>query len=67
VVTNPPYGERLNVNDRRGLYAALGGAERLAVVAPAASLRAFRRDFDDTLVTSNGGLSVRFAQVAFST
>jgi hypothetical protein len=50
----------------RDLYRALGRAERLAVIAPASSLPAFQREFDDTLATSNGGLSVRFAQVAFS-
>ena len=66
VVTNPPYGERLAARDRRALSAALGRAERLAVIAPAASLPSFKRDFDTTLATSNGGLSVRFAQVAFS-
>ena len=66
VVTNPPYGERLSVSNRRHLYAALGRAPRLAVVAPAASLPTFKRDFDATLATSTGGLTVRFAQVAFS-
>ena len=71
VVTNPPYGERLTGRGQRGgswreLYTSLGHAERLAVIAPAASLAGFHREFDDTLATSNGGLAVRFAQVAFS-
>ncbi|MCU1395832.1 MAG: hypothetical protein JWM34_4260 [Ilumatobacteraceae bacterium] len=66
VVTNPPYGERMTAKDQKGLYAALGSADRLAVIAPASGLPAFKREFDATLATSNGGLSVRFAQVAFS-
>ena len=66
VVTNPPYGERLSAANQRSLYLALGRAERLAVIAPASSLPTFKRDFDDTLATTNGGLSVRFARVAFS-
>ncbi len=66
VVTNPPYGERLSAANQRALYSALGQAERLAVIAPAASLPLFKREFDDSLVTSNGGLAVRFVQVAFS-
>jgi len=66
IVTNPPYGERLSAGNQRALYAALGRAERLAVIAPASSLPAFKREFDDTLATTNGGLAVRFAQVAFS-
>jgi putative N6-adenine-specific DNA methylase len=67
VVTNPPYGERLSAKNQKALYAAIGRADRLAVVAPASTLASFGREFDDTLATSNGGLSVRFAQVAFST
>lgn len=66
VVTNPPYGERLSAANQRSLYLALGRAERLAVIAPASSLPTFKCEFDDTLATTNGGLSVRFAQVAFS-
>ncbi len=66
VVTNPPYGERLKAADLRSLYAALGKADKLAVIAPASSLPSFGREFTETLATSNGGLSVRFAQVAFS-
>jgi putative N6-adenine-specific DNA methylase len=66
VVTNPPYGERMTAAGQKSLYVALGRAERLAVIAPASSLPSFKRDFDETLATSNGGLSVRFAQVAFS-
>ncbi|MEO7397771.1 MAG: hypothetical protein ABIW84_04335 [Ilumatobacteraceae bacterium] len=66
VVTNPPYGERLSATQRKALYAALGTVARLAVIAPASSLPSFKREFDDTLATSNGGLAVRFAQVAFS-
>ncbi len=65
VVTNPPYGERLRSADRKALYAALGTADRLAVIAPASSLPSFKRAFDDTLATSNGGLSVRFAAAGF--
>lgn len=67
VVTNPPYGERLTATKQKALYQALGQAERLAVIAPASGLPAFKREFDDTLVTSNGGLSVRFANAGFST
>ena len=66
IVTNPPYGERMTAANQKSLYLALGRAERLAVIAPASSLPSFKREFDDTLATSNGGLSVRFAQVAFS-
>jgi len=66
VVTNPPYGERMTAAKQRSLYVALGQAERLAVIAPAAGLPTFKRDFDDTLATTNGGLAVRFARVAFS-
>ena len=66
VVTNPPYGERMTAADIKSLYTSLGKAERLAVIAPASGLPAFKRNFDDTLATSNGGLAVRFAQVAFS-
>ena len=67
VVTNPPYGERMTAANQKALYQALGTAERLAVIAPASSLPTFRREFDDTLATSNGGLSVRFANAGFST
>lgn len=66
VVTNPPYGERMTAANQKSLYLGLGKAERLAVIAPASGLPAFKREFDATLATSNGGLSVRFAQVAFS-
>lgn len=66
IVTNPPYGGRLSAGNQRVLYGSLGRADRLAVIAPASSLPAFKREFDDTLSTSNGGLAVRFAQVAFS-
>ncbi len=66
VVTNPPYGERLSAANQRSLYLALGQAERLAAIAPASSLPSFKREFDDSLATSNGGLAVRFVQVAFS-
>jgi putative N6-adenine-specific DNA methylase len=66
VVTNPPYGERMSAAHAKALYAGLGKAERLAVIAPAASLPNFKRAWDDTLATSNGGLAVRFARVAFS-
>ena len=67
VVTNPPYGERLTATKQKSLYRSLGQAERLAVIAPASGLPAFQREFDDTLATSNGGLSVRFANAGFST
>ncbi len=66
VVTNPPYGERLSAANQRSLYLALGKADRLAAIAPASSVASFKREFDDTLATSNGGLSVRFVQVAFA-
>ena len=66
VVTNPPYGEQLTAAKQKSLYLAIGRAERLAVIAPASSLPSFKREFTATLATSNGGLSVRFAQVAFS-
>ena len=66
VVTNPPYGERMTATNAKALYAGLGKADRLAVIAPASGLPNFKRAWDDTLATSNGGLSVRFAQVAFS-
>jgi putative N6-adenine-specific DNA methylase len=66
VVTNPPYGERMTAAGLKSLYLGLGQADRLAVIAPASGLPSFKREFDDTLATSNGGLSVRFAQVAFS-
>ena len=66
VVTNPPYGERMTAKHLKALYAGLGTAAKLAVIAPASGLPAFKREFDATLATSNGGLSVRFAQVAFS-
>ena len=66
VVTNPPYGERMTAANQKSLYLGLGQAERLAVIAPASGLPGFKREFDATLATSNGGLSVRFAQVAFS-
>ena len=66
VVTNPPYGERLSAANQRALYLELGKAERLAVVAPTSSLPSFKREVDDTLATSNGGLAVQFARVAFS-
>ncbi len=65
-MTNPPYGERMSAANQKSLYLGLGRAERLAVIAPASSLPSFKRDFDDTLATSNGGLAVRFARVAFS-
>lgn len=66
VVTNPPYGERMTASNAKTLYAGLGKAARLAVIAPAASLPNFKREWEDTLATSNGGLAVRFARVAFS-
>jgi putative N6-adenine-specific DNA methylase len=66
VVTNPPYGERLSAAGHRSLYLALGKAERLAAIAPASSIASFKREFDDALATSNGGLAVRFVRVAFS-
>lgn len=65
VVTNPPYGERMTATNQKALYLALGQAERLAVIGPASGLPAFKREFDDTLATSNGGLSVRFAAAGF--
>ena len=51
---------------QRSLYLALGKAERLAAIAPASSIASFKREFDDSLATSNGGLAVRFVRVAFS-
>ena len=66
VVTNPPYGERLSAANQRALYLALGRADRLAVIAPTATIASFKREFDDTLTTSNGGLPVQFARVAFT-
>ncbi len=65
VVTNPPYGERLSAANQKSLYLALGKADRLAVIAPASSLASFKREFDETLSTSNGGLSVRFATAGY--
>lgn len=64
VVTNPPYGARLQ-GDLRSVYAALGQLAsppwHLGVVAAVgAPTSAFGRPWEATLATRNGGLPVRF-------
>ena len=64
VVTNPPYGTRVG-GSLKDIYAAVGRlAEppwRLAVVgAQGSPTNSFGRNWEDSLMTRNGGIAVRF-------
>jgi putative N6-adenine-specific DNA methylase len=64
VVTNPPYGTRLDA-PLRAVYEAVGRLAmppwRLAVVAAVGTpTSAFGREWADSLLTKNGGIPVRF-------
>lgn len=67
VVANPPYGKRIgSVDSVRSLYSALGDAVSshatgAAIVCPdAALMRATNTEWESLLMTSHGGLKVRF-------
>jgi len=68
IITNPPYGVRLDENaDLRNLYAAIGSALsrkpgwRIAVLTPDAALaRQMRVQLRSRFATQNGGIPVNF-------